>query len=465
MSGKRPRPKVPSRRPRRGAKSGPKQIGRKSRKVTPPTEYSVLLTVTLCLVALGALMVFSASSVKALEAAGLADSVEYLKRVAIFGALGLVAMRLAAWRGLTVAYAATPAILAVAAILLVAVLVPGIGQTVNGSQRWVGFGMIQFQPSEIAKLALLLYSARLLASEPKRVRTLKELSPLLVVGGVLAGLVALQPDLGTIGILVLSTGALMYTAGVKPRTIAPVAAVVAVGAIGLIASNPYQQERITGFINPSADADGAGYQNRQAEIAIGSGGVFGVGMGESVQKASYLPEAHTDMISAVLGEEAGLLGMTALLGLFAAFGWAGFKAAHRSRNRYAKLLGAGLTALILVQAVINLFAVMGLAPLTGVPLPFVSYGGTSLVIMLVAAGLLLNVARGGSVKIAARAPAEARTRPEPARAGGAARLRVLEGGASERIPTRRRAAASSRSGRRDRRSRDAGHRRGGRAEG
>ena len=242
-------------------------------------------------------------------------------------------------------------------------------------------------------------------------------------------------------------------------TLVPVALVGALAMIAVIATNPYQQERLIGFLNPGADPGGAGFQGIQASIALGSGGIFGVGLGESVQKAFYLPEAHTDMIAAVIGEEAGLAGMLVLIGLFGMFGYAGFRAAHRARDRYSKLLAAGLTSLILVQASINLFAVLGLAPLTGVPLPFVSYGGTSLVMTLTATGLILNVARrpaGASPGRAAPGP-PTRGRAAP-RSEGAGKLRVLEGGGK----TRRRKAGtgtSRDSGRRHSGSRGAGDRR------
>ena len=204
--------------------------------------------------------------------------------------------------------------------------------------------------------------------------------------------------------------------------------------------------RLTGFLHPGADAAGAGFQAAQAKIALGSGGIFGVGIGNGVQKACFLPEAHTDMISAVIGEELGMVGILGVVGLFALLGYAGLRVAQQAKDRYGKLLVAGLTSLILAQATINLFAVMGLAPLTGVPLPFVSYGNSSLLATLFAVGLILNVARGGTA--------------------GAGKLRVVEGG---RSPARKRSkpsrgkSAQSRSGsggnRRPRRAGDGRRRR------
>ncbi|MGH2924288.1 MAG: putative lipid II flippase FtsW, partial [Solirubrobacterales bacterium] len=370
----------------------------------PPLEYSLLLTATLCLLAVGAVMVFSASSATSVLAEGGGDGFYYLKRVALFAAIGLVAMRFFSAGGARAARYLTPVLLGASLLLLVAVLIPGVGQTVNGSQRWLGAGILTFQPSELVKVALILYGAHLLASQPRRIRDLRGLAPFLLVAGAALALIGLQPDLGTAMTITAATAMLLFAAGVRPRTLAPVVLVAGVAAFALIASNPYQQERVTGFLNPSADPAGAGFQGRQAQIALGSGGVMGVGLGESVQKAFYLPEAHTDMVAAVMGEEAGFAGVFVLVALFGMFGYAGLRAAHRARDRYGKLLAAGLTSLICAQAAINLFAVLGLAPLTGVPLPFVSYGGTSLVVTLVSAGLILSVARRPAASGAGRRP-------------------------------------------------------------
>ena len=442
-----------------------KGAGRGGAKAAPPLEYSLLLTATLCLLAIGAVMVFSASSATSVLAEGGGDGFYYLKRTLLFAAIGLAAMRLLSARGARLARFLTPALLAVSIALLLAVLIPGVGQTVNGSQRWLGTGLLRFQPSELVKVALILYGAHLLATQPRRTRDLRGLGPYLLVTGAALLLIGLQPDLGTAMTLAAAATMLLLAAGVRPRTLVPVAAIAAVAAVALVATNPYQQERVTGFLNPSSDPAGAGFQGRQAQIALGSGGAMGVGLGESVQKAFYLPEAHTDMIAAVMGEEAGFAGIFVLIGLFGIFGYAGLRAAHRARDRYSKLLAAGLTSLICAQAAINLFAVLGLAPLTGVPLPFVSYGGTSLVVTLVSAGLILSVARrpaaaGRSRRPAAGSRAAARSGTR-APAGDAARLRVVEGTGENR----RRRAGGTRggdSGRRHggtRRSRDRGRRR------
>ena len=384
-------------------------------------EYSLLLTATLCLLAFGAVMVFSASSTTSLLGES-GDGAYYLKRTLVFGAVGLVLMHLLAGRGVRTLRPLTPALLAVAFVLCLAVLVPGIGREVNGSRAWIAAGPIQVQPSELMKLALVLFAAQLLATRPRvSAGGIGEMMPVLGVVGAGLFLVAVA-DLGTALVICLAIATLLLAAGARLRDLGLLAA--GVGALILLAIliEPYRVARITTFLDPSGDPAGAGFQLTQAKIALGSGGLFGVGLGESLQKAFYLPEAHTDMIAAVIGEELGMLGMGALVGLYGMFAYAGLKIAQGARDRYGKLLAAGLTSVVLVQALVNLLAVFGMAPLTGVPLPFVSYGNASMLVMLAAVGLLLNIARGGSVGSAAR-PSSAN-----------ARLRVVEGD-----PARRRA--------------------------
>jgi cell division protein FtsW len=379
----------------------------------------MMLTATLCLLALGAVMVFSASSTtKVLSDGGLSDSAFYLKRTLMFGAIGLVVMHLVARQGLASIRRLTPVILVVSFGLLAVVLVAGT--SVNGSSRWIGSGFLTVQPSEIAKVALILYAADLLAAKPKRVRSIEGLMPLLVVAACAGLLIVAEPDLGTALVISFAVGATLVAAGARIQDLAMIG--LALGALALLLTvvEPYRMARLTGFLNPGADASGAGFQAAQAKIALGSGGIFGVGIGNGVQKAFYLPEAHTDMISAVIGEELGLAGIVGVVGLFGMFGYAGLQTAKSAGDHYGKVLVAGLTSLVLVQATINLFAVTGMAPLTGVPLPFVSYGNSSLLTALFAVGLILNVARGGT-----------------ARTG---KLRVVEGG---RSPTRKRSRSSS----------------------
>jgi cell division protein FtsW len=406
-----------------------KAARKKGRRARPlPPEYNLLLTATLCLLAFGAVMVFSASSTtRVLSDGGLSDSAFYLKRTLLFGAVGLLVMHVVARHGLLAVRRLTPAILGLAFFLLLAVL--AVGTTDNGSTRWIGSGFLQIQPSELAKVALILYAADVLASKPKRVRSLEGLTPILVVTAVAAVLIVAEPDLGTTLVVAFAVAATLVAAGARLRDLAIVGGALACFGLLMTVIEPYRMARLTAFLDPGADASGAGFQAAQAKIALGSGGLFGVGIGNGVQKAFYLPEAHTDMISAVIGEELGLVGILGVIGLFGLFGYAGLQTAKKARDVYGKVLAAGLTSLVLVQATINLFAVMGLAPLTGVPLPFVSYGNSSLLTTLFAVGLLLNIARGGTAS--------------------AGKLRVVEGG---RSPARKKRSGSRSAAARSRQS-------------
>jgi cell division protein FtsW len=269
------------------------------------------------------------------------------------------------------------------------------------------------------------------------------MAPYLGAVALVCFLVVIEPDLGTAMVACFACAAMLIAAGARMRALGLLAAALGVAVVLAIAIEPYRMERLTGFLNPTADPGGAGFQAIQAKIALGSGGIFGVGLGESLQKAFYLPEAHTDMIAAVIGEEVGFVGFVALVGLYGMLGYAGLRIAQRARDRYGKLLAAGLTSLILVQAVINLFAVLGLAPLTGVPLPFVSYGNSSMLMMLAAVGLLLNVARGGTRGLSARPSSRD------------ARLPVVDGSAGHgrraRAPASKRSSRSVAKGRNSRR--------------
>jgi cell division protein FtsW len=338
----------------------------------------------------------------------------------------------------------TAPLLVVSFVLVLAVHIPHVGVSVNGARRWIGPGMFQFQPSELMKFALVLYAATLLAKRPQRVHDLRELcNPLLVVVGGACLLVVTQPDLGTAMVIAFTTAALLVAAGIPLRNLAIVAGSV-LGLVVLYAlAKPYARARLTSFIDPWAHASGSGFQAVQGQVAIGSGGLFGVGPGQSVQKIFYLPEAPTDFILAVIAEELGIVGVCALLFLYGLIAYAGLRAAKAARSLYSALIAVGMTALILSQAILNVFAVLGLAPLTGVPLPFVSYGSSSLIVMLAAMGLLLNVAAGGTAHV--RAVPVARKR------AGDVRGRESRGLADER---------SSQEDR-DRRGRDRGARRAG----
>ena len=351
-------------------------------------EFHLLVLVTLGLVAFGLVMVYSASSGRAAVAAE--DPAYFLKRQAVYAVLGLVALAILARLDFRLLRRLGGPLLVASFAALVAVL--ALGTPVNGARRWLDFGLIEFQPSELAKLAIVLWLAALLARRGAP-RTLGELArPVGVVVAAACALILLEPDLGTATTIVLAVGAMLVVVGTPLRVLGSTAAVAGVLVLAAIWLEPYRRARLLAFLDPWADPENAGFQTVQAMIALGSGGLFGVGLGESVQKIYYLPEATTDMIFAIVGEELGLVGATAVVAAFVAFGYAGFNVALRCRDPFGKLLAAGITALVCGQALVNLSAVLGLAPLTGIPLPFVSYGGSSLIVTLAAVGILLNIA-------------------------------------------------------------------------
>jgi len=379
-------------------------------------EYHLLVLVTLALVAFGLVMVYSASSARALL--GSDDPAYYLKRQALYAVAGLVALVLLSrtdYRRLR--HTAGPLLLA-SFVLLVAVL--AIGTAVNGARRWIPLGTLTFQPSELAKLGLALWTAGLLARRPAP-QTLSELvRPVGLVVGAACALILVEPDLGSALAIAIMVAAILLVAGTPVRTLAAGSGIAGMLVLCAIWLEPYRRARIFSFIDPWHDPQGAGFQSVQAMIALGSGGIFGVGLGESVQKIYYLPEASTDMIFAIVGEELGLVGVLAVIGAFALFAYAGLNIALRCRDPFGKRLAAGLTALVCGQAAVNVSAVMGLAPLTGVPLPFVSYGGSSLVVGLASVGILLNIAVNHGVAAVSEVPDRRRrnSRARPARARG-----------------------------------------------
>jgi cell division protein FtsW len=370
-------------------------------KEPQPLEHRLLLTATFCLLAGGAVMVYSASSARTLLQ-GQGDGTAFLVKYGAYGTVGLIAMHVLSRRGLGAARRFTPLLLLIAFALLVLVLVPGLGLRINGARRWLGAGALTFQPSEIMKLALVLHTAAVLSARPRIARSLRAVAgPVLGVGGCAVLLILAQPDLGTALVVCFTLAAMLVAAGLPLRQLGLVAGAGAFLVFMYALLDPERTSRLTTFANPWADASGAGFQAVQGQIAIGSGGLLGLGPGQSVQKIFYLPEAHTDFILAVIGEELGLAGVCALLCLYGMIGYAGLRTARNAKGAYAKLLAGGLTSLILCQALLNVYAVLGLAPLTGVPLPFISSGSTSLIVLLCAMGLLLNVAGGGATHLRA----------------------------------------------------------------
>ncbi|MGB9185920.1 MAG: putative lipid II flippase FtsW [Solirubrobacteraceae bacterium] len=375
------------------------------RRVAPPLEHRILMTATLCLLAFGAVMVYSASSpVGVLNGGGSGTGVFF--RYLVFVAIGLTGMYVLERRGLALLNQRMATLLLVGTFgLLLIVLVPGFGVQVNGARRWFAAGPIQFQPSELMKIALVLYVARYLADHPKRLRSFKAaVMPIAIVAGPACLLIVIEPDLGTALVVAFTVTALLIAAGMPMRYVGILAGVAVVAVLLLAVVQPYQQARLTSFLNPWASKSTAGFQAVQGQIALGSGGFFGVGLGKSVQKVFYLPEAQTDFILAVIGEELGVLGVFGVVFLYGMIAYAGLRTARRAAGRYAKLLATGLTSLILCQGTLNIFVVLGLAPLTGVPLPFISYAPTNLCVMLASVGLLLNLSRPGARRLKAVQP-------------------------------------------------------------
>jgi cell division protein FtsW len=352
----------------------------------------LLLVPTALLLGVGLIMVFSASSVAAYARYG--SSFLFFQRQAVYAGVGVVGllllsrMRYAVWSRLAVPF------LAATGILLVLVLHSGAGTSAGGSSRWLAVGPITIQPSEIVKLALVAFAATVLSRKAALLDDVGHLLlPLLPLTALVCWLVMRQPDLGTTVILAGTIFVLLFVAGVRLRYlgIAGIAG-VAIGWI-LIMSAAYRRARFLSFLSPWKDPQNAGYHLIQSYIALGSGGLFGVGLGASRQKWMYVPNAHTDFIFSILGEELGLLVAICVLGLFSVLLYGGIRVAARAPDTFGRLLASGIVAWLGLQTIVNLGAVTGLLPITGVPLPLLSYGGSSLVVTLGAIGILVNIAR------------------------------------------------------------------------
>jgi cell division protein FtsW len=351
-------------------------------------EQRLLVLVTLGLVAFGLVMVYSATSAAA--AVGGGNPSGFLERQAVYAVVGIGLMIAAARFDYHRLRLLAPGLVVLALVLCAGVLVAA--PEINGARRWLQFGPATFQPSELAKVALCVWVAAHLARRAPP-RSLSELAkPIGLLTMVFCGLLMLQPDLGTTITLCLMLLGVLVVAGTPARVLAAACSLTVFLGLAAIWMEPYRRARIFSFLDPWRDAEGAGFQSVQAIIGFGSGGLTGEGLGEGVQKVNYLPEAHTDMIFAIIGEELGLLGAALVISGFAVFAYAGFRVALRCKDPFGKRLAAGVTALVCGQAAVNLAAVLGLAPLTGIPLPFVSYGGSSLVCLLAAVGILHNIA-------------------------------------------------------------------------
>jgi cell division protein FtsW len=361
--------------------------------ITHKPDY-VLLGATTALLLLGTVMVYSASFVVAHNEFN--DDAYFLLRQMLWIAVGAVAMLIAyrvdyqRWRGLSLP------IMLVCLLLLIAVLVPGIGTRSYGAVRWIKVGpFLQLQPSELAKIAVVLYLADWLSRRERFVGQLsKGLIPFAIIVGSLAWLVEMQPDLGTVSIIVGTAACIFFVAGANLLHVGMLGCAGVAGALTLVSHlSGYRQDRIAAFLDPWSDVQGSGWHTVQGLIALGSGGPFGVGLGDSHQKFYYVPNAHTDAIFAIVGEELGFLGSVGVLVLFGVLAWRGFLTAWRAPDAFGRLFATGLTCLLALQALVNVAVVTNSLPYTGVTLPLVSFGGSSTVISLLAVGLLLNISR------------------------------------------------------------------------
>jgi cell division protein FtsW len=357
-----------------------------------PPNSRLLLTAVLCLFAIGIVMVYSASEVRPGLFLNEEVALAYARKFAVNGLIGIGLMLFLARDGLQLARRYTAALLSISVGLLLATRLPHIGLDVNGASRWIQLDGFTFQPSSLVKVALVLYSAHIVAARPSRVLSLAELArPLGLVAGACCLLITTQPDLGSAVVVGFAVVSVLLGGGLPMTKLALIAGTLGAVLLLYAIAQPYARARLTSFIDPWSHASLSGYQVVQSQIAIGSGGFFGRGLGQSIQKAYYLPDANTDFILAIIGEELGLVGISVLLFLYGLLAFAGLRIARQARSLYGFLVGIGLTSIIVVQTLLNIFSVLGLAPEFGVTLPFISYGSSDLTVMFVSVGLLLSI--------------------------------------------------------------------------
>lgn len=322
------------------------------------------------------------------------DPLKYFKAQSLFFTIGLTLMYIVSKISYRNYLNKANIILAVCFILLVLVLIPGIGTVRNGSRSWFGIGSLGVQPSEFAKLGLIIFASKYLSKNIKQLKIIKKgVFPILVITIIIFGLVMLQPDFGTGVIIVMSIVGLLFVSGVKMSFFTKISILGLGGVVGLIASAPYRVRRILSFLNPWQDPLGSGFQTIQSLFSIGPGGLLGLGLGNSIQKHFYLPEPQTDFIFAIITEELGFVGALFVSSLFFIIIIRGFKIALNIDDLFGKFLAFGITFQIAFQALLNLMVVVGIVPVTGVTLPFLSYGGSSLLITMISVGILLNISR------------------------------------------------------------------------
>ena len=350
-----------------------------------------ITTVTILLVIIGLLFVYSASNVIALDRYG--TPYYFFIRQLIFAGIGLCLMSIASRLDYTLLKDFATPIFIVCLLLLVAVAIPGVGVVRGGARSWLGIGSFGVQPSEFMKIGMMILLAKFIAKSYGEIERLPNLMAIGIVVLVVFGLIMLQPDFGTGMVIVLASVVLLFISGLPLKYFAVLLAGGLIGITGLIISAPYRLRRIFAFLNPWSDPLGAGFQIIQSLYAIAPGGLFGVGFNRSVQKYFYLPEPQTDFIFAIILEEMGFIGGMAILSLYLYFLYLCLKVSFLQEDLFAKFLSLGLTSLIFIQFFINIAVVIGIIPVTGVTLPFLSYGGSSLMVTLVSVGIILNISR------------------------------------------------------------------------
>ncbi len=352
----------------------------------------ILFITVIVLSIFGLLMIYSSSSIWAEYKFD--DAFYYLRMQSIYLIIGIILMYLISKINYKIFYQKSNLLLIGTIILLILVLIPGIGVVRNGSQSWFGIGPFGIQPSEAAKIAIIIFTAKYLANNNKFLKSYKKgVFPILGILLLTFGLIMLQPDLGTASIIVMSVIALLFIAGVNMKFFLGIGIIGVVGLIILIIIAPYRMDRITSFIDPWSDPLGTGFQIIQSLYAIGPGGLLGMGFLSSRQKQFYLPEPQTDFIFSIISEEFGVLGVIIVSVLFCIILYRGIKIAINAKNNFSKYLAFGLIFQIIFQTVLNLMVVIGMIPVTGVTLPFLSYGGSSLLISLASIGIVLNISR------------------------------------------------------------------------
>lgn len=357
-----------------------------------PLDYGLLIVV-LILLAFGLVMVLSTSAPYSLRTEG--NSYFYAEKQLKFAILGIIIMFIVSNIDYRI-YKGKLADIAMigAGLLLVAVLIPHVGITRNDATRWLGIGTFQFQPSELMKIALIIFMSAKISKNPGKIKNFwTGLVPYLALIGVIGGLLMFEPHMSATMIIAVIAVAIIFAAGAKMSQLVPIGVIGMIGAFFLARMKEYRWKRMIIFLDPWQDAQGDGWQIIQSLYAIGSGGLFGVGIGKSVQKYMYIPEPHNDFIFAILAEELGLVGVFAVMILFGLFIWRGITIALKAPDMFGTLVAVGITTMIGIQAVFSMAVVSSSMPVTGIPLPFFSYGGTALIMLLASVGVLLNISR------------------------------------------------------------------------